>query len=561
MKHLILSILFLFSVGILYANPEKNISLNHVGFTPLAVKTCILPGRGEADFKLIDTNTHEVCYTGKMVEKPGDFGVYRIGDFSNFQKNGHFYIEAIGECSYPFIIAPDVYENAVHTIIQYFSIQRCGASTSGYNTPCHVDDGYRVENEQKTAKHIDVSGGWHDASDLRKWVSATIYGLIGLTNVYPAITDSNRKDKILDEIKWGNQYFLHMQEPDGFIMNHCAGDVFKHGDQNRWTDSIVGNADDRLIRTEPCDGITQWLFIYSEAKIAQIFKGNDDSYSQTCLKAAERCFEWCGKKRNMSTNELGAACAASVQLFKATSNDTYKNFTKECAQLIVFAQYTTQDSPVTGFFLPSERSREPEKQIWQSEWPFLGLCDAIVQFPGESETGQWKKCITLYCNDYLSLLAQKNGYNIVPFGLYSRDPGGNRKIGNYWYRYFMEPNPSWWVGINAHLASTGIGLVKASRILDRPEYKKLAQHQLDWIMGNNTFNASTIIDIGYNQPFAFMTDEFKPNTPLIPGAVMNGIGGTRDDQPDISPGSYNTTEYWTPMVATTMWLMSELMRN
>ena len=374
--------------------------------------------------------------------------------------------------------------------------------------------------------------------------------------------EHKRKDKILDEIKWGNRYFLNMQEADGYIMNHCAGDVFKHGDQNRWSDNTVGNGDDRLIRTEPCDNTSQWLFIYSEAKIALIYRGVDNEYSETCLKAAERCFDWCinkGKTRNV--NEYGAACAASTQLFKSTSSDKYKSFAKECARKITAAQYTRQDTPVTGFFLKSEGSNEPDKEIWQSEWPVLGLCSAVIQFPNEPETETWKKCLTLYCNDYCSVLSKKNGYGIIPFGFYTKDPGGNRKSGNYWYRYFMEPNPEWWVGINAHLAATGVGLVKAAQILDNPEYKKIGQHQLDWIVGNNPFNASTVIDIGYNQPFAFISSEFSPHTPLIPGAVMNGIGGTKEDQPDILPGLYHTTEYWTPMIATTMWLMSELMKN
>jgi hypothetical protein len=39
---------------------------------------------------------------------------------------------------------------------------------------------------------------------------------------------------------------------------------------------------------------------------------------------------------------------------------------------------------------------------------------------------------------------------------------------------------------------------------------------------------------------------------------MNGIGGTADDQPQLLPGIYHTCEYWTPMVAYTMWLMAEL---
>jgi hypothetical protein len=41
---------------------------------------------------------------------------------------------------------------------------------------------------------------------------------------------------------------------------------------------------------------------------------------------------------------------------------------------------------------------------------------------------------------------------------------------------------------------------------------------------------------------------------------MNGIGGLADDQPSLYHGSYYTAEYWTPMVAYTLWLMAELQR-
>ena len=53
-------------------------------------------------------------------------------------------------------------------------------------------------------------------------------------------------------------------------------------------------------------------------------------------------------------------------------------------------------------------------------------------------------------------------------------------------------------------------------------------------------------------------NEFLAATPLIPGAVMNRIGGTLDDQADMKPASYRTCEYWTPMACSTMWLMAEI---
>ncbi len=70
-----------------------------------------------------------------------------------------------------------------------------------------------------------------------------------------------------------------------------------------------------------------------------------------------------------------------------------------------------------------------------------------------------------------------------------------------------------------------------------------------------------MVGVGTNQPAQFRSREFNPTTPLIPGAVMNGIGGTPEDQPALNPGSWQTCEYWTPMIGYTTWLMAELQRS
>ena len=165
----------------------------------------------------------------------------------------------------------------MNLIVAYFSLQRCGPSTTGYLSPCHLDDGVRLDN----GKHQDVTGGWHDASDLRKWVSATIYGMIGLVKTYELQKKENR-EKILDELMWGNQYFLKMQEPQGYVMNYIGGEVKQNWDNNRWTDNIIGkyggelriikpttgkstnemlifgSKDDRIIQTDPVNMLTQY---------------------------------------------------------------------------------------------------------------------------------------------------------------------------------------------------------------------------------------------------------------------------------------------------------------
>jgi hypothetical protein len=115
------------------------------------------------------------------------------------------------------------------------------------------------------------------------------------------------------------------------------------------------------------------------------------------------------------------------------------------------------------------------------------------------------------------------------------------------------------VGINANIASAGIGLLRAAEILDEPGLRASAQRQLDWIVGGNPFCASTVEGIGHNHPLQFVnTVEFFPPTPRLPGAVMNGLGGTVDDQPFMGEGIYHVSEYWTPMVSYAVWLMAEL---
>ena len=563
---------------------DQNVDIlaNHVGFVPGAGKSIVAKGLRTSKFEVINTTTGEVVYTGNFKAEPGDFGEYSTGDFSSFNREGYYYIKSDTLRSFPFSISGAVYKPAMELIMGYFSLQRCGPSSTGYLTPCHLDDGIRMDN----GKHQDVTGGWHDASDLRKWIGATIYGMVGIGKSYD-LQGKNGLDrsKLMDELKWGNQYFLKMQEPDGYLMNFIGGDAKKHSDSNRWTNNeieqgsgdpvfvkptvgrsrqdmlISGMSDDRIIRTDPLDLVGQYNFITSEAIMARITKTDDPAYSEKCLQAAVKCFEWCIRaKKNVTAGVLGSSIQAALELFKTTKQDIYRDFAVTQASELRKLQVTDQGGNIGGFFYTSASDREPYKNISRGCLEFISLCDLAAAFPEHRDVTIWKGMISGYANQYLSYFMQKNSFGIVPFGLFSKeDPGGDRKLGNYWYRYFMHPELSWWVGINANLASAGVGLMKAAKVLNDPELKIAAQKQLDWIVGRNPFNSSTIISIGYNQPVQMMGSEFKPFTPLIPGAVMNGLGGDKDDQPNlITKSNYQQSEYWTPMVAYTLWLMAEI---
>jgi hypothetical protein len=413
-------------------------------------------------------------------------------------------------------------------------------------------------------------------------VSATIYGVLGLAHAYE-LQPAQYRNKILDEIKWGNQYFLKMQEPQGFEMDFVGGDLLKHSDNNRWTDNVVNqkgtgielvtpNAgsskqlmltskehDDRVIQTQPVEMMAQYNFIAAEAMVARITSGTDPVYSKKCLDAAKKCYEYCLKHdKDTATGNAGAALQASIELYRATKNPLYKKRATEIAKALHELQVNNNDG-VSGFYKVSFTNDQPYKNIWNGCQAFIGLSDLVKLFPTDKDAAAWKDAIRNYANKYLLQLSSMNSFGIVPWGLYTdKDPGGNRKIGNYWYRYFMQPEDEWWVGVNANIASAGVGLLKASEILKDPKMKAVAQKQLDWIFGSNPHSSSTMVGTGYNHPKHFAGSSFIPTVPLIDGAVINGIGGTHEDMPVIGDGDWQISEYWTPMVAYTLWLMAEI---
>jgi hypothetical protein len=582
---LVLTVILQFNLSTLQAQRlsrdyNVHILINQAGYTPEAAKTCVVPGLLKREFKVVNTVTGKIVYKGNFNPIKGDFGEYATGDFSEVSANGMYYILSDTLRSYPFKISKDVYEQPMASIIGYFSRQRCGGSTTGYLSPCHLDDGVRMDN----GKHQDVSGGWHDASDLRKWVGATIYGMLGIAKTYELYPQLG-KPIMLEELRWGNRYFLNMQEPEGYIMSFVGGDVQKHSDSNRWTDNmtgdyeegepyftkpnagksnadmlIIGTKDDRVIKTTPLDLMGQYNFITSEAIVARIAKETDPDYSARCLSAAEKCLIWCKKSDNgLNPGIIGASIQAGLELYKTTGNVSYKEYAITQATLLETYQDTGDSKGVMGFFYNSTDDEAPYKNIWGGCTEFYAICDLIMEFPEHENVPKWKAMITSYARDYLKVFITRNSFGIVPFGLYTGDdPGGNRKIGNFWYRYFMQPKLSWWVGINSNVAAAGIGLLKASVILNDDELRSFAQKQLDWIIGVNSFNSSTLIGTGYNHPEHFPGSTFYPTTPVINGAVMNGLGGDGNDQPQIGGGWWQISEYWTPMVAHTLWLMAEL---
>lgn len=586
-----------------------DVRVNQVGFLPGGAKYCTVPGAG-GPFSVVRIPGEAIMYTGQLSKRGPDFAEWAWGDFSSLTTPGRYYVRCAHMRSYPFEIGDKIYDPVLNAILDYFAVQRCGDSPRGYLSPCHLDDGIR----QDTGAHQNVAGGWHDASDLRKWVGATIFGMIGLGRCALLKSAPLDADTLYDELLWGNRYFLAMQEPAGYVMSHIGGDLLASYDSNRWTDNKVGptggmielrepesgpsrgpmavaiGCDDRVIDTHPLELVGQYLFVMAEAMMARIAAPRDPAYAARCRESAERCFAW-GELLRRGEASLGvpvpglhgassdraagstlfdnpategAALQAALDLFQATGREDYKEAAVLSAKRILALQRRDADEGLTGYFFDRAGSRDGWRDIWHGCWHFIGLSELARVLSDHPDRPLWLDAIRRYARSYLAEVAGRNAFGLVPFGVFAPDDpwgldGRCRQIGDTRYRYFMPPYADYWVGINANLAANGIGLLLAADVLGDRSLAALAQRQLDWILGANPLGASTVEGFGFDHPPRFVNGwEFRPATPVIRGAVMNGLGGTEADEPTAGEGWYSVSEYWTPMVGLTLWLAAGL---
>ncbi len=128
---------------------------NQLGFLPGGDKRFVVESshrRLQQNFWLCDADHFGENYRvfqGDLVYVDGDFGAYYTGDFSAFQKPGAYVLMVLDQppvapgLSYHsqiFHIAREVYAPVVEKGLECFALQRCGPSTTGYHSPCHLDD-------------------------------------------------------------------------------------------------------------------------------------------------------------------------------------------------------------------------------------------------------------------------------------------------------------------------------------------------------------------------------------------------------------------------------------
>jgi endoglucanase len=225
-----------------FSQAVQVIRINQLGYQPQSVKVAVFLASEETkirNFTLHDAITDKVVFKGKTEQKPaGDWGMrtaYRL-NFSEFLTEGGYYLKLGETRSSNFRINADVYAGTTDFLLNYMRQQRCGYNPF-LKDSCHLHDGIIVDHPTKTGEFIDVTGGWHDATDYLQYSTTsinTIFQMMFAYKNYPEIwgdfydangdKGSNGIPDILDEIKWGLQWMLKMNPAPGEMYNQIADD-------------------------------------------------------------------------------------------------------------------------------------------------------------------------------------------------------------------------------------------------------------------------------------------------------------------------------------------------
>ncbi|MCK3683110.1 glycoside hydrolase family 9 protein [Maribellus sp. YY47] len=243
MKISIISFVILsFFCSFFQANAENTIRINQLGYLPEAAKTAVFLSDEKENiqtFKIYHALSNEVVFEGKAIaanaELWGKQTAYQL-DFSDFKKTGGYYIVAGSTQSPSFRIANDIYRGTADYILNYMRQQRCGFNPF-FNDSCHVHDGVIVDHPTRSGEQIDVTGGWHDASDYLQYVTTSANATYQMLFAYRqnpgvfgdfynsnGLPGKNGIPDILDEARWGLEWLVKMNPAKNEMYNQIADD-------------------------------------------------------------------------------------------------------------------------------------------------------------------------------------------------------------------------------------------------------------------------------------------------------------------------------------------------
>jgi len=262
--------------------PKPLLFYPHIGFHPDGARSVLVGSEedeGGGKFFLLDYSDHKVegsvVFEGKLrrIESTKWLPYACEADFTNFRRPGIYRLlvrfrSGRGCLSRTFKIDCRIYDDVLKVVRNWFFVQRCGVEVPGWHKPCHLDDAVvretrRGPNFGRVIKRVDARGGWHEGGGFSRHIGCVWLGVFPLAEAVELLDlPEEVKVELLEEAKWGADWLLKMQIPNGMFYDGVylwewrrekrTGEWRKASlpsplPPERETDNIPGTEDDRVI--------------------------------------------------------------------------------------------------------------------------------------------------------------------------------------------------------------------------------------------------------------------------------------------------------------------------
>ncbi len=498
----------LFSFNKKNDNSNTWIRINQLGYTPSGIKVAVWCSKNEnaiSSFSLIDSATGKSVFINTTGKKFGAYGpfknTYRL-NFSSYKKSGVYYLKTGNATSPVFKIGKDVYKGSADFCLQYMRQQR-----SGFNPylkdSCHTHDGYTLYGPMPDSTHINVSGGWHDASDYLQYsttsANATYHLLMAYRDFKNVFTDEklangldgkNGMADVLDEAKWGLDWLLKMHPREDWMFNQIADDRDHMGMRIPKEDSFYGKGFERPVYF--INGLPQQRGKFlnnttgtssTAAKFSSAFSLGFELFNKVDTFYSNLLYEKAGSAYVYAFKKFGVTQTASVKSPYIYAEDNWDDDMELAAVMLDRANrnmnHRIKKSAISQYQVDNERKINiVDEKItpWLGtdtakhyQWyPFINIghyemAKELKTWGRDSLTGYYKQGIEKVWNK-----AKNNAFfRGIPFIWCSNNLTTSFAIQCYWYREltndktfeeFEQANIDWLFGCNPWGTSMVYGL-------------------------------------------------------------------------------------------------------
>lgn len=373
---------------------------------------------------------------------------------------------------------------------------------------------------------LDVTGGWYDAGDHGKyvvnggiavWTLLDAYARFGAAfgdETLPIPEAGNGNSDLLDEIRWGLDFLLAMQIPDGARMSVLkgardgeealievdAGGLAHHKAHNEhWTPLPFAPHEDDVPRfLYPPSTAATLNLAAAAARCARVWAEIDPDYAARCLEAAERA--WAAAERHpdlYAANDFDGGGAygdgdvtdevywAASELYAATGEAGYGRALRASPHF-------------TG-------APGAEPDTGHIAWPQVGALGTIVLLDAETLPEAERE------QARASLIAAADGYLAI------RDREG--------YAIPLDADSYVW-GSNGDLMNRAMVLALAHDLTGQARYREGVIDAMDYVLGRNALDQSYVTGYGArsmrNPHHRYWAHASDPDYPEPPSGVISG---------------------------------------